>query len=265
MKIIQPLPLWSQIQIDADKDMNAKSLTNLRRLTLEVDAEDGIYIKSKADHPSLYLTGTLDNTEYTTKINGGYYGQYLEIQPHEGGVYRLTASTLIGTPDKSKSIGNSIVRFSDGWFAGSLALGVLKDVGDNLTVGVVYHDSEVEKASNLTENSTNSTNWVDDWDIGTLETVTENGILTRIKLQFDVYQTNTTEPSYYRFLEDGVELGSWSYTNTTYETKSYEFYTKKTSAAYKTQFKTYASSYTIYVKNRYLYFAKHYLGIKAGE
>lgn len=267
MKIIRPTPRWSEITIDADKDMRGKSLTNLndveyKRLITETD----YVIQKSPDRPQIRiitLFGYLDigasnkyNVHFYTDKSGFYFDKEIRANENVRPVF-----------DNQKDLGIRNMRWNDGWFAGSLALGVIKNIGDTLTVDVIYDDAYTEVASYLDETNTDTLSaWVDDWVIGTLSTYTENGIITGIKLQFEYNNYDDTDNWSYRLLEDGVEVMSFTLTANSSGTLSGEYNTLKTSADYKTQiYSTSWQSENWKIRNRYLYFRKRYLGIKSGS
>ncbi|RLG82355.1 MAG: hypothetical protein DRO40_07940 [Thermoprotei archaeon] len=121
------------------------------------------------------------------------------------------------------------------------------------------------KASDTAERTYPDTEgaWIDDWDIGTVETLTDDYGDTKIKYQVDMRSDDIggTISGGIRLLEDGVEIGSAtrsSWTGGKWYTLSFEVYTQKTSATYKGQVKMalYSPLYTFSTRNRYLYMKK---------
>jgi len=237
---------WSKVKIDTDKDMNAKSLKNLK----------GIQVRWIKDLDLDYVDLKIYPNEIQHLLSGSFWFRY----GHQKRFYPVI--------DKDASIGQAMNRMNEGWFAGNLGLGVIKNVGETLTVDIIYDDSYSEVASYLDEQVYNLNNGdsVVDWDIGSLTTFTENGVITGIKVQFDAYHSQIGT-IHYKFLENGVEVYSQAITaHLNYSTYSFELNTLKTNATYRgVVVNNSGETLNAYIRNRYMYFRKRYLGIKAGQ
>lgn len=289
MKIIRPTRYWSEITIDTDKDMNGTEMSNLRFLYISkglsgafdhVDKRwDALVLESSEDVWMQFLIpgSKMSGIQITTDEGRGYMNEgafYYYALSNEfrariknNDVLRLSLVSVFSGLDKLIDLGRRENRWLNGWFAGSLAVGVIKNIGDTLTVDVVYDDTYTEVASYLDEtNAYDLATWVDDWVIGTLDTYTENGIITGIKLQFEYNNYDSDDDWSYRLLEDGVEVMSFNLPANSTGTLSGEYTTLKTSAEYKTQLYSLAyNSDNWKIRNRYLHFRKRYIGIKAGS
>ena len=260
-------PKWSKVKIDADKDMNGKSLTNLndveyKRLITETD----YIIQKSPDRRQIRIVtpyGWLDigavnewGLHFYTDRNAFYFDKVLRVNGIVGPYL-----------DAQFDNGIRMSRWLNGWFAGDLGLGVIKNIGDTLTVDVIYEDSYTEVASKLDEltYTLDLGDEVVDYVIGNLDTYTENGIITGVKLQFDGKSEHAYRV-YYKLYENSVEVLSIEINSTDYNTFSAEYNCLKSSAYYECKiYNDYADGETVSIKNRYLYFKKRYIGIKAGS
>ena len=172
---------------------------------------------------------------------------------------------LVPTMDNAYDLGSIGYRWKDAWFHGNVGLGVIKNPGATITVDIIHDQPYVEVASDDTERhySLTGSEIVTDWDIGTLNTYTENGVITGIELQFEAY--TTTYDAYYEFYEDDVQRASiYIEPNSDYTSYSIEINTVKTSAHYLCKIEKQNNSGDVYVRNRSLMFRKRFIGIKAG-
>ncbi len=230
---------WSKVKIDADKNMNGSDLFNLDKI--EVKGIDECYYH--------YRVLNIYPNEIQHVVNGELAFRY------------GYAGSITPSKDKTYNLGLKNTRFKDSWVGGNLGIGVIKEPGSTLTVDIILDDAYTEIASYLDEtNTTTTTGWADDWDIGALDTYTD------VKLQFDYNNYSSSDNWQYRLLEDGVEVLSFTLPANSTGTLSGEYTTLKQSCEYKTQInstKWHDGNWKI--KNRYLYFKKRYLGIKAGS
>jgi len=218
-----PILKWSKIKIDTDKDMNAKSLTNINEIGL-----------------NKIITGVDMSGKSLMNVENIYI---------------------------NNNLGSESQRVKNAYFLGDLYLGFIKDIGSNLTVSVLKEEDYYEKASDLAERSYNVSpdSKVTDWVLGTLTTETQAGIVTGVKLQVDTY-FETARSNYYELYEAGIEKLSMAITSTTYQTLIGEYNTLKGSATFVGKIRGDPNySNTVYVKNRYLYFKKKWIGIKGGS
>ena len=178
---------------------------------------------------------------------------------------------FIPSADKTYNIGSRTARWLDGWFAGSLGLGVIAEPGTTLKVDVIYEDSYVEVASDSEEKTyPQNTSGASDWVVSGQSTFTENGIATKVKIQFDAYWDagGGGIVGYAYFYENGVERISWDLADIgSWKTFSGEFVTTLKTADYELKISTtsFGGSYHVHIRNRHLFMKKLYLGIKAGE
>ena len=260
-------PKWSRVIIDTDKDMQGKSLTNLtdvefKRLVTETD-----YIIRKSPDINNFRLATPYGWLEIGPANMSFCHFYTSEQPFFFGDNVYINGSVFPFHDKEYNNGTKEFRWLDGWFAGDLGLGVIKNIGDTLTVGVIYEDSYTEVASKPDEltYTLDLGDEVVDYVIGNLDTYTKNGIITGVKLQFDGKSEHAYRV-YYKLYENSVEVLSIEINSTDYNTFSAEYNCLKSSAFYECKiYNDYADGETVSIKNRYLYFKKRYIGIKAGS
>jgi len=239
-----PILKWSKIKIDTDKDMDGKSLANLNEII--ANKVNGFNIKYDVD-----LDGNIEFSKVRIDTDKDMNGKSL---------------TNIQNIYINGDLGSLSQRAVNGWFSGNLGLGVIKEIGESLTVDVIYEEDYYLKASDLAIRSytLGGEQYVTDWDIGTLSTETENGAITKVKFQVSAY-IEAGNKYYYKLYENGVEKLSFYVTSSSYQTYSGEYICLKSSASFKGRlYNSYSVDIPAHVKNRYLYFKKCYLGIKAG-
>lgn len=256
---------WSKLEIDADKDMNGKSLTNLNYLNARIfTPESGFQItKSPAGNTFRIITPTgymdvgsanISHAHFYTDRPSFYFDREVlvngKVSPYNNDTYDL---------------GEMYRRWLNAWFAGSVGLGVIKSPGSTLTVDVIYDDYYVEVASDHTLKiyDMDVDQIADDWQIGTLSTFTANGVVTGIKIQ--IKSAATTQDAIYRLYEDGVEIVSF-YCGSSADFIIYSAETNsiKRAATYEGKVIKTTKAGIVSIVSRYLYFKKRYLGIKAG-
>jgi len=256
---------WSKVKIDADKDMNGKSLTNLNEVNAQIfSQQNGIQIIKSPERDSIRIitpTGYMD----VGSINSEWAHFYTDRPQFYFDRSVCAYGALFPYINDTFDLGKVDRRWVNAWIGGNLGLGVLKRPGTTLTVDVIFVDAYVEVASKPTETTYDlkSGEDVTDWDIGTLSTYTTNGIITGIKIQIE--SRSSTDTALYKLYEDGVEILSfYCGHSTTYRVYSAETNTTKKSATYEGRVIKYNDPGTVSIKNRHLYFKKRYLGIKGG-
>ena len=256
---------WSKVKIDADKDMNGKSLTNLNEVNAQIfSPQNGFQIIKSPERGSIRIITPSGYMDVGPK--NPVWAHFYTDRPRfffDRGV--SVCGALFPYVNDRFDLGKVYSRWINAWIGGNLGLGVIKSPGTTLTVDVIFDDAYVEVASKPTETTYDlkSGEDVTDWDIGTLSTYTTNGIITGIKIQIE--SRSSTYNARYKLYEDGVEILSFYCGNsTTYRIYSAETNTTKKSATYEGRVVKTNDSGTVSIKNRHLYFKKRYLGIKGG-
>lgn len=263
-------PKWSDIIIDTDKDMNGKSLTNLNEVDAQIfSPQNGFQITKSPQRDSVRIStpfGYVDigpmniyNMHFYTDRPRFFFSNNVcvngSVYPYKHGAYEL---------------GGVGRRWSNAWIAGNLGLGVIKDIGTQLTVDVIYQEADTEVYNDptqydysLSEGDNIRVGYTDE-----LDTYTTNGILTRVTLTFE-----------YSGEGPGGIVGTWEIfensaliisddlvtTNNRFVTKTYTWYTKNQSSQIDIYVKVTSSvfRYAFSIRNIRVMFARSYLGIKS--
>lgn len=256
---------WSKVKINADKDMNGKSLTNLNDVDAQIfSVQNKFKITKSPDRDNVRIitpSGYVDigpenafNAHFHTDRQQFYFDKQLWVN---GKVYPAQTEAY--------DLGEMNNRWLNAWIGGNLGLGVIKKPGTPLTVDVIYDDAYVEVASKPEKHSYSYVTGgiAEDWIIGTLSTFTANGIITGIKIQIEALSPSSS--AVYKFYEDGVEILSFQCGKSSkYTIYGAETNTIKKSAWYRARVVKTTSEGKVEIKNRRLYFKKRYLGIRAG-
>ncbi|MCD6162310.1 MAG: hypothetical protein J7K40_07845 [candidate division Zixibacteria bacterium] len=178
-------------------------------------------------------------------------------------------NSVIPTQDNAFDIGSHSDRFKNGWFAGSLGLGVIADVGTQLYVDIIYDDAYSQAYSNTSGTRYQDTGTYQDFST-TINYYTANGIITGVKVSIEFYNPNPfdmEDVGEYRIYEDGALVGSVQVgtvpANSTV-TRIIEFNTKKTSATITGEWVQNVAGY-FWVTRRDIFLRKRFIGIKAGQ
>lgn len=256
---------WSKVKIDADKDMNGKSLTNLNEVNAQIFSPLNGFQIIKSPYRSSFRIITRYGYMDVGAVNNYYMHFYSDEKPFYFNKSVVVDDLVRPYKNNAYDLGHVYYRWLNAWIGGNLGLGVIKSPGTPVTVDVIRDEAYVEVASMPTETTYDLKEAEDetDWNIGTLSTYTANGIITGIKIQIE--SLSSTPNAIYNLYEDGDQILSFYCGNSSeYRIYSAETNTTKKLATYEGRIFKSVDSGTVSIKNRHLYFKKRYLGIKAG-